>query len=118
MKRILAMSVSAAILTGAAISSASADWRGRGYGGGWHGGYGGGWHEHHHGGIGPGVALGLGLCLGALGGAPLYNPPPVYYAPPPVYYPPPQAYYAPPPPVYYAPPGYYPPPPVYYQRGW
>jgi len=94
MKRVLAFTISAAILTGAATSPAAADWRGRG-GGGWRGGYGGGWHEHHHrGGIGPGIALGLGL--GALGGALLYNPPPVYYAPP----------------------GYYPPPPVYYQRGW
>jgi hypothetical protein len=98
-----------ALLIGA--TPALADWNGRG--GGYHGGNGGGWHEHHHGNGNawvPGVVLGLGA-LGALGGALLYPPPPVYYPPPTVYYPPQQPYY---------PQQYYAPPPAYYpqQQGW
>jgi hypothetical protein len=103
-KRLLALAVSAATLTGAATSPASADWLRRGYGYGL--GYGGGWHEHyyhphHHGGFGPGVALGPGLI--APRRALLYNQPRSYYGWPPIYYAPPRTYYVP--------------PPVYYQRG-
>jgi opacity protein-like surface antigen len=100
MKCIIALTLSTAILASAAASPALADWRGRGYYGGYHS-YHGGYHHRGYGWVGPGVALGLGL--GVLGGALLYNRPPVYYVPPPVYYPP-RPYY--PPPGYYPPQGY------------
>ncbi|WP_376095455.1 hypothetical protein ACE7GA_03085 [Roseomonas sp. CCTCC AB2023176] len=67
-----------------------------------------GWHRR---GPAPGaVAAGIvgGLALGAIAGAAVAAPPPVYYAPPP-----PPVYYAPAP-VYAPPPVYYAPPPVYY----
>jgi opacity protein-like surface antigen len=74
MTRAIALTLTAAILASAAASPASAQWRDRGYYGGYpgyHGGY------HHHGyGWGPGAALGLGLGLGAVGGALLYSRPP------------------------------------------
>jgi hypothetical protein len=96
MNKVLVTAVSAALLTGAALSPANA-WRG---GGGFHQGFRGGFrggerfeHFHDHDRFrGRGFALGLGL--GALGGG-YYGPPVYYYSPPPVYY------YPPPPPGYY-----------------
>jgi hypothetical protein len=98
MNRVLVAGVAAALLVGAAVSPANA-WRGGGggfHGGGFHGGgFRGGFHDHDRF-RGPRFfgGFGLGLGLGAVGGALLY-PPPVYYAPPPVYY------YPPPPPGYF-----------------